>query len=167
MDIHYKNLINDYINKAVKQTVDKIIKEKVSHVVIGYNKGLKQNGITNEMLKGKEKKKVNQSFCMIPLAKYINKLKFKLNEVNIDVKIINESYTSKSSFIDNEEIEKKDKYLGKRIYRGLYQASNGKVINADLNAACNILKKSKPNNETISHLRDSGLTIPYRVQVRL
>ena len=57
MDIHYKNLINDYINKAVKQTVDKIINEKVSHVVIGYNKGLKKNGITNEMLKGKDKKK--------------------------------------------------------------------------------------------------------------
>ena len=167
MDIHYKNLINDYINKAVKQTVDKIINEKVSHVVIGYNKGLKKNGITNEMLKGKDKKKVNQSFCMIPLAKYINKLKFKLNEVNIDVKIINESYTSKSSFIDNEGIEKKDNYLGKRIYRGLYQASNGRVINADLNAACNILRKSKPNDEIISNLRDSGLTIPYRVQVRL
>ena len=163
MDIHYKNLINDYINKAVKQTVDKIINEKVSHVVIGYNKGLKKNGITNEMLKGKDKKKVNQSFCMIPLAKYINKLKFKLNEVNIDVKIINESYTSKSSFIDNEEIEKKDNYLGKRIYRGLYQAINGKVINADLNAACNILRKSKPNDEIISNLRDRGLTIPYRV----
>ena len=107
MDIHYKNLINDYINKAVKQTVDKIINEKVRHVVIGYNKGLKQNGITNEILKGKDKKKVNQSFCMIPLARYINKLKFKLNEVNIDVKIINESYTSKATFIDNEEIEKK------------------------------------------------------------
>ena len=29
------------------------------------------------------------------------------------------------------------------------------------------LKKSKPNNEIISNLRDSGLTIPYRVQVRL
>ena len=75
MDIHYKTLINDYINKAVKQTVDKIINEKVSHVVIGYNKGLKQNGITNVMLKGKDKKKVNQSFCMIPLARYINKIK--------------------------------------------------------------------------------------------
>ena len=141
--------LNDYISKAVKQTVDKIINEKVSHVVIGYNKGLKQNGITNEMLKGKDKKKVNQSFCMIPLARYINKLKFKLNEVNIDVKIINESYTSQASFIDNEEIEKKDNYLGKRIYRGLYQASNGRVTNADLNTACNILRKSKPNDETI------------------
>ena len=104
---------------------------------------------------------------MISLAKYINKLKFKLNEVNIDVKIINESYTSKSSFINNEEIEKKDNYLGKRIYRGLYQASNRRVINADLNVACNILKKSKPNNEIISNLRDMGLTILYRVQVRL
>ena len=107
MDIHYKNLINDYINKAVKQTVDKIINEKVCHVVIGYNNGLKKNGITNEMLKGKDKKKVNQSFCMIPLARYINKLKFKLNEVNIDVKIINESYTSKASFIDKKKQKRK------------------------------------------------------------
>ena len=43
----------------------------------------------------------------------------------------------------------------------------GFEINADLNAACNILKKSKPNDEIISNLRDMGLTIPYRVQVRL
>ena len=69
--------------------------------------------------------------------------------------------------MDNEEIEKKDNYLGKRIYRGLYQASNGRVINADLNAACNILKKSKPNDKIISNLRDMGLTIPYRVQEKL
>lgn len=167
MDIHHKNLINDYINKAVKQTVNKIIDAKVSHVVIGYNKGFKQNGIKNKKLKGKNKSKVNQSFVSIPLAKFVNKLKFKLNMHNIDVKIINESYTSLTSFIDNEEIIKKEKYLGKRIYRGLFKASNNKVINADLNAACNILRKSKPNDEVITHLRDRGLTIPYRVQVVL
>ena len=156
MDIHHKNLINDYINKAVKQTVNKIVDDKVSYVMIGYNKGFKQNGIKN-------KSKINQSFLSIPLTKFINKLKFKLNMYNIDVKIINESYTSLTSFIDNEEIMKKEKYLGKRIYRGLFKASNNKVINADLNAACNILRKSKPNDEIITRLRNRGLIIPYLV----
>ena len=79
MDIHHKNLINDYINKAVKQTVNKIVDDKVSYVMIGYNKGFKQNGIKN-------KSKINQSFLSIPLTKFINKLKFKLNMYNIDVK---------------------------------------------------------------------------------
>jgi putative transposase len=56
-----------------------------------------------------------------------------------------ESYTSKCSFIDNEEICKHENYKGKRIKRGLYKSQNGRVINADLNGALNILKKEIPN----------------------
>ena len=52
-----------------------------------------------------------------------------------------ESYTSKCSFMDNEEICKHDEYQGKRIRRGLFQTFNGKLINADVNGALNILKK--------------------------
>ena len=33
------------------------------------------------------------------------------------------------------------KYYGKRIKRGLYKASDGRLINADVNGALNILKK--------------------------
>lgn len=60
---------------------------------------------------------------------------------NIDVKIINESYTSLTSFIDNWQIIKKEKYLGKRIYRGLFKASNNKVINAYFKCSMQYFKK--------------------------
>ena len=52
-----------------------------------------------------------------------------------------ESYTSKCSFLDDEDICKHEEYSGKRIKRGLYKASDGRLINADVNGALNILKK--------------------------
>ncbi|MBR0471977.1 MAG: hypothetical protein IJI98_04695, partial [Methanosphaera sp.] len=68
--------------------------------------------------------------------------------------ITDESYTSKSSLLDNyrrptyktnEEKKEEYKFKGKRIKRGLYKTSTGILINADINAACNIIRKSKQN----------------------
>lgn len=56
-----------------------------------------------------------------------------------------ESYTSKCSFMDNEKICKHEKYKGNRIKRGLYKTQTGRLINADLNGALNILRKEIPN----------------------
>ncbi|MDQ7025730.1 MAG: hypothetical protein Q9P01_10885 [Anaerolineae bacterium] len=50
----------------------------------------------------------------------------------------------KCSFLDNEPLEKHDKYLGKRLKRGLFQASDGRLINADINGAGNIIRKVVP-----------------------
>ena len=136
--------------------------EKVNTIVIGYNKGLKQKGIKNENLTTKEKARINQSFVRIPLSRLINKIKYKCEEHNINCLIVNESYTSLSSFYDNDEINKVEKYSGKRIKRGLYLTKN----NIEVNAALNILRKSKPkDDEDIHYLRDRGLTIPKRLQV--
>ena len=134
--------------------------------MIGYNKGLKQKGIKNEVLTNKEKTKINQSFISIPLSRMINKIKNKCKEQNIDCTIINESYTSLSSFYDDDILDKEIKYSGKRIKRGLYLTKNNIEVNADVNAALNILRKSKPkDDEDIHYLRDRGLTIPKRLQV--
>ena len=59
----------------------------------------------------------------------------------ISVIVTEESYTSKCSFLDDEDICKHEEYVGKRIKRGLYKASDGRLINADVNGALNILKK--------------------------
>ena len=143
-------------------------KEKVNTIVIGYNKGLKQKGIKNEILTNKEKAKINQSFVSIPLSRMINKIQNKCEEHNINCIIINESYTSLSSFYDNDKIEKQETYSGKRIKRGLYLTKNKIEVNADINASLNILRKSKPNDDEVIHyLRDRGLTIPKRLQVIL
>lgn len=168
MDIRNKNRIDDYINKAVNQVISISKKERVDTIVIGYNNGLKEKGIKNEKLTNKEKAKINQNFVIIPLSRLINKIKHKCEEYNIDCIVINESYTSLSSFYDNDELDKKIKYSGKRIKRGLYLTKNNIEVNVDVNAALNILRKSKPNNDEIIHyLRDRGLTIPKRLQVSL
>ncbi|WP_292486146.1 hypothetical protein [Methanohalobium sp.] len=60
------------------------------------------------------------------------------------MKFQEESYTSKCSFLDDEEVKKKPYYLGQRIKRGLFQSSNGTIINADVNGAYNIMKKAIP-----------------------
>ena len=168
LDIKNKNRVNDYINKAVNQVMSISKQEKVNTIVIGYNKGLKQKGIKNENLTTKEKARINQSFVRIPLSRLINKIKYKCEEYNINCIIVNESYTSLSSFYDNDEINKVEKYSGKRIKRGLYLTKNNIEVNADVNASLNILRKSKPNDDEVIHyLRDRGLTIPKRLHVVL
>ena len=83
--------------------------------------------------------------------KFIDKLLTKCKIHDITLIITEESYTSKSSFLDDDILptynendeEKKHKFKGKRIKRGLYKTLKGILINADVNAACNIIRKSK------------------------
>ena len=68
-------------------------------------------------------------------------IKYKCDKVGINVIITEESYTSKCSFKDSEDLKFHKTYLGKRIKRGLFKNSDGSLINADLNGALNILRK--------------------------
>lgn len=164
----YKLKAEDYLNKAVKEIMIKAKKLNVMEIVIGYNKGLKENGIKNDTLTNKQKGIINQCFVSIPLSRFINKIVFKCKENGIRCVIVNESYTSIASFYDGDTLEKQKQYSGKRIKRGLYQTLNKVLINADINGALNILRKSKPNDDKeICYLRDRGLTVPKRIQVRL
>ena len=70
---------------------------------------------------------------------------YKCEKIGINVIVSNESYTSKCSFLDSEEIKKHSNYLGKRIKRGLFKSSKGYLINADVNGSLNILRKAVPN----------------------
>ena len=132
-----RNYIGYYTNKLIK-----ILKEeKISKLVIGYNKGWKQ-----EINLGR---KNNQNFISIPFKNILDILKYKLENNGIECKEQEESYTSKASYIDNDYIpvynkEETKEYIfsGKRIKRGVYKTKQGKIINADLNGALNILKKS-------------------------
>ena len=170
LDITRNNQIEDYLNKAVTTLIKKCKELEVDEIIIGYNKGFKKYGIKNEVLVGKDKRKVNQNFIQIPLSRFKDKIKLKANEAGIYVRIINESYTSKSSFYDNDPI-KKDIYSGERITRSLYKTKNNTIVNADINAALNIYKKyiikSNSTNSHIDYLMSRGLTIPSRVIVAL
>lgn len=82
-----------------------------------------------------------------------------------------ESYTSKASFWDKDEIpiyskeaKLEYKFSGKRIKRGLYKTSTGKLLNADLNGALNILRKS--NVVSLKALYSRGeLNPPSRINI--
>jgi putative transposase len=89
-------------------------------------------------------KRNNQNFASIPFLELIQKIQYKGSLISIQVVLINEAYTSKCSFLDNEEIKKHKKYLGKRK-RGLFKASDGTIIYSDVNGGYNILKQGVPN----------------------
>ena len=164
------NQVEDYLNKAVSILIKKCKELGVDEIIIGYNKGFKKYGIKNNKLKGKEKREVNQNFIQIPISRFKDKIKLKALEAGIYVKVINESYTSKSSFYDNDPI-KKDQYSGIRIRRGLYETKKKKIINADINAALNIYKKyiikSNSKDDKVNYLMSRGITNPSRVIVAL
>ena len=78
---------------------------------------------------------------MIPFDKFIWDLKYKGKMVGINVVEIEEGYTSKCSFLDDEPLEKHEEYMGKRVKRGLFKSKSGRLLNADVNGAFNILRK--------------------------
>lgn len=127
------NRINDYLHKTTKIFVNYLVSKEINNVVIGYNKEWKQ---------GINIGRVNiQNFVGIPYYKLLNMLTYKCELEGISVIVTEESYTSKCSFLDDEDICSHEEYDGKRIKRGLYKASDGRLINADVNGALNILKK--------------------------
>ena len=131
------NKIKDYLHKASRKLVNHLVSNNVSKIIIGHNKNWKQ-----DINLGKSN---NQKFVQIPFNIFIHMVTYKSQLNGIEVIVREESYTSKCSFLDNEEICKHETYKGKRIKRGLFRSYDGKLINADLNGALNILRKEIPN----------------------
>ena len=125
--------VKDYFHKASRYIVNQLVSNRINTLIIGYNKGWKQ-----EVNIGKRN---NQKFVGIPFMMLRDMLSYKCKLVGINVIVTEESYTSKCSFIDNEEIKKKEVYDGKRTKRGLYKSKDGKLINADINGSYNIMRK--------------------------
>lgn len=161
------NQIDDYFKKAARIIINYAISNNIGEVIIGYNKGFKFGGIKNDTLPKKVKNQVNQNFINLPISKFKDRIKMLCNRYNIECIIINESYTSLASFYDYDVIGQA-KHSGNRITRSLYKRADGKIINADVNAALNIMAKSKTeSSQIIDYLRCRGLTIPKRLQVSL
>lgn len=125
--------VKDYFHKASRYIVNQLVSNQINTLIVGYNKGWKQ-----EVNIGKRN---NQKFVGIPFNTLLDMLHYKCNLVGIGMIITEESYTSKCSFIDNEEIKKKQVYDGKRTKRGLYRSKDGITINADINGSFNIMRK--------------------------
>lgn len=143
LDMNRNNYIHNYFNQGISQIIKYCLKNDIGKIVIGYNESWKQ-----EINLGK---KNNQSFTNIPHFLFKQKLKNKCDEYGIEFILTEESYTSKTSFLDNEDVMKHDNYQGKRIKRGLFKSSKGTLINADVNGSLNIIRKVFPkfNNDGI------------------
>lgn len=127
------NYIDTWIHKASRITANYLYKNQVKAVIIGKNKNWKQNS--------KLSKKINQTFIQIPFESYIQRLTYKCQDLGIKVYIVEESYTSGTSYLDNE-LPTKDFYnKNRRIQRGLFRTNKNKLINSDVNAAFQITKK--------------------------
>ena len=111
----------------------------IEKVFVGKNQGWKQ-----EISLGK---KTNQTFTQIPFTTFISQLTYKCSARGIEVVEQEESYTSKASFVDQDEIptygkgNEKFAFSGKRVSRGMYRTKNGFLLNADVNGSYNILVK--------------------------
>lgn len=128
------NKVNDYLHKTSRKIVNYLVSNNINTLFIGKNKEWKQNINIG--------KRNNQNFVNIPFYKLIQMLLYKCALEGITVKEIEESYTSKCSFLDDEEISKHEEYKGKRIKRGLFKTAGGNIINADVNGGLNILRKA-------------------------
>lgn len=150
------NKINDIFHKISREVVNYCIEHDLGTIVIGHNKSWKQ-----KILIGKRN---NQNFVQIPFFKLISQIKYKSELIGINIILEPESYTSKCSFLDCESIEKHETYQGKRISRGLFKSQNGIIINADVNAAYNILTKAVPEAFSVDGIEGVGLH-PYSIAI--
>lgn len=149
--------IEDQLHKTSRFIINYCLKNEIKTIVVGLNKQWK-----SEINIGK---KNNQNFVSIPHSRLILMIKYKAEEVGIEVKGTEESYTSKCDSLALEEIKKQEVYSGRRVKRGLFKSSIGKVINADVNGALNILRKVV--DESVSkQIINRGLGFsPYKVSL--
>ena len=134
------NRIDDYFNKTVSLIAKLCLRYGLSTVVIGYNKGWK-DGVHL-------RKAATQNFVDIPFHKLRQKLQCKCELHGIAFVPQEESYTSKASCLDLDEIPTygedgadEVKFSGRRTKRGLYKSKDGYRLNADINGSVNILRK--------------------------
>jgi len=157
------NIVNDYISKAAGMVIRYCLCHDISTLVVGYNETFQKNANMG--------KRNNQTFVNIPFGKLYAKLEYLCELKGLTFVRQEESYTSKASFWDRDDMpvyrsgqEASYTFSGKRIHRGLYRTKGGKLLNADVNGALNILRKSNVVDLTV--LYDKGaVNTPTRLCV--
>jgi IS605 OrfB family transposase len=138
------NKIDNYLHKASKIVVDHLVSNNISKLVVGNNTQWKTESSLS--------KKTNQNFIQIPHSRFISMLSYKCELAGIKLILQEESYTSKASFLNLDniptygKIETEPEFSGYRHSRGMYKLKGQSIyINADVNGSYNILRKAIPN----------------------
>ena len=158
-----KNRVDDYINKTCRYIINYCLVNDIGTLIIGYNQSFQ--------CKANLGKKNNQIFTQLPFGKIREKLEYLCKRYNINYMLQEESYTSKASFFDNDELPTYNmdnpqtyEFSGKRVKRGLYQTKDGYQFNADCNGALNILRKSSAVDLSVLCSRGE-LDTPKRIRI--
>jgi putative transposase len=157
------NKVNDYMNKAAREVIDYCIMNDIGTIVVGYNVTFQMNSRMG--------KQNNQNFVNIPYGRLRDKLSYLCELNGITYIEQEESYTSKASFWDKDNIPvynndnpREYQFSGMRVHRGLYKTANGKTFNADVNGALNIMRKSSVVDMTILYGR-GDVDTPVRIRI--
>ena len=161
LSAHRRRKLNNDLHKIARKVVDLLYETGHKTIYIGKNALESKNGINLG-------KKLNQEFVSIPFRKLIELIKYKAQELGMEVLEVDEAYTSKTSpfadVIKNQKLKekakrlikekgeegfKKAKELFREIKRNLFGRRegnlfrdfiSGKVFHADLVGALNILR---------------------------
>lgn len=157
------NKVNDYMSKVARKVIDYCVANDIGTLVVGYNETFQRSS--------KIGKQNNQNFVNISYGRLRSKLKYLCELNSIVFEKQEESYTSKASFWDRDDIPvynadnpKEYQFSGSRIHRGLYETAGGKTVNADVNGALNIMKKSNVVDMNILYGRGEVDT-PVRIRI--
>jgi putative transposase len=135
-----------YLHTASRRIIELLVAEGIGTLVLGKNPFWKQQVELG--------KKHNQAFVQIPHAKFLEMLTYKAEAVRIRVILTEESYTSKASFLDLDELptydpiqgvdqEEKPRFSGRRDGRW-YRVRGRAPIHSDVNGSFNIGRKVFP-----------------------
>ena len=157
------NKVNDYMSKTARKIINYCLENNIGTLVCGYNETFQRNSNIG--------KANNQTFVNIPFGKLREKLEYLCKLYGLRFVEQEESYTSKSSFFDMDILPKFEadtsqtySFSGKRIKRGLYQTSKDYLLNADVNGALNILRKSNVVDLEVLYSR-GVVDTPARIRI--
>ncbi len=157
------NCVRDYLNKAARVIIDHCLEYQIGKLIVGYNPGIKQ-----EINIGRQS---NQNFVQIPFWQLRRKLEALCSRYGIEYTEIEESYTSKASFYDRDDIPvynadnpTKHKFSGRRIKRGLYRTKEKHYCSSDINGSANILAKGM-HRLNFQRVSSGFLANPLRISI--
>ena len=166
--------IDNFTHQLSRKLINHLSELGIKNIIYGKNVNFKKE---ISVALGKV---TNQNFVNIPFNQIIERLRYKALLAGINFMTVEESYTSKTSFLDEEKLHsykakhskpKKDyTFLGDRFARSLFRTKKGYVIHADINASFNIIRKVTGDSVAIYEFVNIGAirgSCPKRVKINL
>ena len=162
--------IDNFTHQLSRKLINQLSELGIKNIIYGKNVNFKK-----EINLGKV---TNQNFVNIPFNQIIERLRYKALLVGINFMTVEESYTSKTSFLDEEKLHSykhRDSrasqnytFWGERFTRSLFRTKKGYVIHADINASFNIIRKVTGDNiYEFVNMRAIIGSCPKRVKINL